>query len=239
MARHGTADPPGETARQTLAELTSEKLRADIIAGQFRPGERLHMDSLSERYAVSMSPLREALAGLAGEQFVTFEGRRGYRVAVLSVEDLDDLTETRKVIEGEVLRRAIRQGDEVWESGVIAAFHRLSFTERRNIEISRRHDKEGEVRNREFHQAIAAGCSLRWLNRLCAQMFMTTQRYRALAWAALPDAATVAAEHKEIFEAVTARDEKRAVEANNNHIEQVAVIARALVQSVAEDKGRT
>jgi len=231
MATNRNTTALAEVHRLTLAELTSEKLRADIISGRFKPGERLHMDTLCGRYAVSMSPLREALAGLAGEQFVTFEGRRGYRVAILSIEELNDLTETRKVIEGEIVRRAIREGDEVWESGVIAAFHRLAFTERRNIEIGRRHDKEGEVRNREFHQAIASGCSLRWLNRICAQMFMLTQRYRALAWAALPDAATVAAEHKEIFEAVTARNERRAVKANDNHIEQVAVVARELVRS--------
>jgi GntR family carbon starvation induced transcriptional regulator len=231
MARNGDTGALSEDPRLTLAEMTSAKLRADIISGQFKPGERLQMDTLCERYAVSMSPLREALAGLAGEQFVTFEGRRGYRVAILSVDDLNDLTETRKAIEGEVIRRAIRHGDDAWESAVITAFHRLSFTERRNIEIGRRDDKEGELRNREFHSAIAAGCPLRWLNRLCAQMFMMSQRYRALAWAALPDAATVAAEHREIFEAVTARDEARAIKANDNHIEQVAVVARALVSS--------
>jgi DNA-binding GntR family transcriptional regulator len=227
MARQAPAD---ET-RQTLAEQISERLRADIIGGAFRPGERLQMDALSTRYSVSMSPLREALAGLAAMQFVSFEGHRGYRVGVLSVEDLDDITETRKAIEGEILRRAIRLGDEVWESGVIAAFHRLSFTERRNIETGTRTDREGDVRNREFHDAIAAGCPLAWLNRVRLQMYDLAQRYRMIAWQALPDQAVVAAEHREIFDAVIARDEKRAVEANDNHIEQVAVVARGLVGS--------
>lgn len=225
---------PGEESRQTLSELTSERLRADIIAGVFKPGERLQMDALSNRYAVSMSPLREALAGLAAMRFVSFEGHRGYRVGVLSVEELDDITETRKAIEGDIIRRAIRLGDEVWESGVIAAFHRLSFTERRNIETGVRTDREGDVRNREFHDAIAAGCGLVWLNRVRLQMYDIAQRYRMIAWQALPDQAVVAAEHREIFDAVTARDEKRAVEANDNHIEQVAVVARALVAAVGD-----
>jgi DNA-binding GntR family transcriptional regulator len=224
-----------EEGRQTLAEITSERIRNDIILGRFRSGERLLTDTLCKRYGVSASPLREALAGLAAEQFVAFEGRRGFRVGAMSIEDLDDLTETRKILEADVVRLALRHGDEVWESQVIAAFHQLSRTEQRIVTTGHRDDREWESRNAAFHDAIGEACPLYWLKQLRAQMSMKAQRYRYLAWSALPDPATVAAEHREIFEATMARDEKRLVAAIDDHIEKVAVYARELVRSTVSE----
>lgn len=220
---------PDET-RQTLAEIAVGKIRNDIIAGVFKPGDRLTMGALQERYGFSMSPLREALAGLAAEQFVNFEGRKGYQVAPMSHADLRDLTETRKLLEADIARLALANGDEVWESKLIAAFHQLSYTEQQNIAAGRRGgDKEWEKRNAAFHDAISEACPLNWLKALRMQIFMQAQRYRAMAWLKLPDSQTVAAEHREIFEAAMARDEERLIAAMNIHIDNVAAFARELV----------
>ena len=152
-----------EASRRTLAEITSERIRDDIITGKFKAGERLLLTGLAARYGVSMSPLREALAGLAAEQFVLFEGRHGFRVDMMSEEDLDDLTGTRRLIEADILRLALVHGDEIWESQVIAAFHQLAHTERRIIETGERGDPAWEIRNAAFHDAIASACPLRLL----------------------------------------------------------------------------
>lgn len=229
MLRLSAAKANAEDSRQTLAELVSERIRNDIITGLFRPGERLTMGALSERYGISMSPLREALAGLAAEQFIDFEGRRGYRVAAMSKADLHDLTETRKLLEADIARLVLVHGDEVWESNVIAAFHQLSHTEQQMIAQGLRGDMEWEKRNGAFHGAISAACPLKWLLFLRSQIFMKAQRYRFLAWAQLPDATTVHAEHREIFEAVMARDESRLIAAINVHIDNVAVYAREVM----------
>jgi GntR family transcriptional regulator, carbon starvation induced regulator len=234
MQRPRAARQEAGEERQTLAEITTERIRSDIIAGRLQSGGRLMMNALCKRYGVSMSPLREALSGLAAEQFVTFERHRGFRVGVVSLADLNDLTETRKIIETDVVRLALRHGDEVWESHVIAAFHQLSHMEQRILQSGHRDDKAWELRNAQFHEAIVAACPLNWLKQLRAQMFMKAQRYRYLAWSALPDAASVAAEHIEIFEATMARDEERLVAATHVHIENVAVFARELVRAGSE-----
>ncbi|CCV12133.1 FCD domain-containing protein [Mesorhizobium sp. STM 4661] len=229
MRRHSAVQKNPEDNRQTLAEIVSENIRNDIITGIFKPGERLAMGALRQRYGISMSPLREALAGLAAEQFIDFEGHRGYQVGAMSKADLHDLTETRKLLEADIARLALRHGDEVWESNIIAAFHQLAHTERRMIEKGLRGDREWEERNAAFHGAISEACPLHWLKFLRAQIFMKAQRYRFLAWSALPGPETVAAEHREIFEATMARDETRLIRAINVHIDNVAVYARALM----------
>lgn len=232
MPRPPAARSSPDESRQTLAEFATEKIRSDIIAGIFKPNARLTMGALQERYGFSMSPLREALAGLAAEQFVAFEGRRGYHVAPMSYADLHDLTETRKLLEADIARLALAHGDEVWESRVIAAFHQLSYREQQNIELGRRGgDNEWERRNAAFHDAISEACPLRWLKQLRMQIFMKAQRYRAMAWSKHPDSKTVAAEHREIFEAVMARDADRLVAAVNTHIGNVALYARDFVRN--------
>src|SRR5437763_4596105 len=160
-----------EMGSQTLAQITSDRLRKDIITGELKPGERLTLTALCARYQVSMSPLREALAGLAAEQFIVFEERHGFRVDRLSEADLDDLTETRKLLEATILRLALRAGNEIWESQVIAAFHQLAHTERRIIETGKRDDPEWEARNEAFHDAISNACPLRLLRQLREQVF--------------------------------------------------------------------
>lgn len=215
--------------RPTLAEQVIERIRSDIIAGTFKPGDRLLMEMLRERYGTSMSPLREALAGLAAEQFVEFERHKGYQVAAISRADLHDLIETRKLLEADIARLALRHGDEVWESRVIAAYHQLAHTERRLIEDGLRGDKAWEDRNTAFHEAVSEGCPLRWLRHLRSQVFMKAQRYRFLAWSVLPDPRTVSAEHKEIFDAAMARHEARLIAAINLHIDNVARYAREVI----------
>jgi DNA-binding GntR family transcriptional regulator len=229
MQRRGVAGSGADEGRQTLAEISLERIRNDIIRGKFKPGDRLLMETLRTRYGVSMSPLREALAGLAAEQFIVFEGHRGYRVAAVSREDLHDLTETRKLLEADIARLALRHGDEVWESNVIAAYHQLAHTEQKIIDTGKRDETEWEARNAAFHDAISEACPLHWLKLLRSQIFVKAQRYRYLAWSVLPDPATISAEHREIFEAAMARDEERLVAAMSAHIGNVELYAREVV----------
>jgi GntR family transcriptional regulator, carbon starvation induced regulator len=224
--RHDRARSIDEGSRRTLAQITSDRIRDDIITGKFRPGDRLLLTALCARYGVSMSPLREALAGLAAEQFIVFEGRHGFQVDTMSEEDLDDLTETRKLIEADILRLALRHGDEIWESRVIASYHQLAHTERRIIDTGERGNPDWEVRNAAFHDTIASACPLRLLKQLRAQAFTKAMRYRYIAWLALPDPAVIAAEHRELLEATMARDETRLIAASNAHIGHVAAFAR-------------
>src|SRR6266850_1155766 len=71
------------------------RIRSDIVFGRLRPGEKLRLERLKEDYGVSDSTLREILNRLAAEGFVLAEGRRGFEVAPISVENLRELAEPR------------------------------------------------------------------------------------------------------------------------------------------------
>ena len=59
------------------------------------------MRALRQRYGLSFSPLREALMRLQSERLVLSTALRGFSVAPLSREEIEDATETRILIESE------------------------------------------------------------------------------------------------------------------------------------------
>lgn len=63
-------------------------LRAEIVNGSYRPGERLDAAMLAQRYRTSITPVREALNRLAGEDLVEALSHQGFRIPILSDADL-------------------------------------------------------------------------------------------------------------------------------------------------------
>ena len=49
--------------QQTRSEAVHDRIRADILGGQLRPGQRLKFPELSERYGVSTGAIREPTIG--------------------------------------------------------------------------------------------------------------------------------------------------------------------------------
>ena len=52
------------TAMPTIALRVAERLRAEIVAGERPAGSRLRQVEIAQRYGVSTTPVREALATL-------------------------------------------------------------------------------------------------------------------------------------------------------------------------------
>jgi DNA-binding GntR family transcriptional regulator len=81
------------------------RIRADIIAGTLRPGQRLKISDLKARYRVSQMPIREALQQLQGEWLVTISPNRGACVRAVDDQFIRNMYEIRAVIEGQLARR--------------------------------------------------------------------------------------------------------------------------------------
>jgi GntR family transcriptional regulator, carbon starvation induced regulator len=213
---------------RTLATSIHARLRRDILRGVFRPGERLRIEGLCERYEVGATPLREALNRLSAEDLVSREEQRGFRVAPVSIADLEELTKTCCWISELALRESIRNGDSAWEEGVVLAAHRLSRVPREGPEGYGSFNPEWEEPHRAFHVALIAACGSRWLIDFYVTLTDRNTRYRYLAFADGSEPRDVEAEHQAIVDAVLARDADRAVAAANGHIRKTtdSVIAR-------------
>lgn len=213
---------------RTLSEQAYETLRRDIIRGDLKPGSKLQSEMLKARYGFGGSTLREALTRLSAQMLVTFEGQRGFRVAEVSKADFADLSEMRKMVEIEALKRSIKAGDDDWEAGVVAAFHRLSKIEQEFPDKFGALYDEWEIRNRAFHDALISACNSRWLLRMHELLFQQSERYRRITYSSgtvIPR--NVNEEHRRIMEAAIARDVDAACGLAASHIQKTVSVLDA------------
>ncbi len=158
-----------------------QQLRADLLSGHYRPDEKLRAEDLRRRFNIGSSPIREALNRLLAEGFVALEEQKGFRVAPVSGQELEELVRARCLIDGAAVTECIKLYETGWEEGLVLALHRLSRVARRTLEAPTFDNPEWERLHRAFHSALVGGCGSRWLMRISEQLFDSAERYRLLA----------------------------------------------------------
>ncbi|HNE17521.1 MAG TPA: GntR family transcriptional regulator, partial [Rhodocyclaceae bacterium] len=183
MSEHPSIQDTGSSPDdepKTLAEAAYRQLRRDIIEGVHKPGEKLRVEHLKDQYEVGAGTLREALQLLATDALVVAQGQRGFRVAPISLDDFEDITRTRVLLETSALQQSIAHGDDAWEASVVAAFHLLSRAEEKLSDGSKATREEWELRNRAFHEVLISACPSRWIRHFQTILYHQSERYRRL-----------------------------------------------------------
>ena len=216
---------------KTLTDQAYQRLREDIVHGEFPPGSKLRIEFLKQTYEVGATPLREALYRLTADGFVHVQGQRGFRVAEMSQEELKDITNLRVVLEGMALTQSVENSDDDWESRLVAAFHHLTKAEnQQNPEI-----QEWEVRNRDFHLALVSCCDSAWLMRFYETLYDQHKRYRNIARIDRSSRRNVHDEHVAIFDAALSKNIPALCAANEQHIRRTAEITGQILAENLEE----
>ena len=82
-----------------LSHAIAQSLALDIVESRLLQGRKLDETTLTRRFRVSRSRVRDALRALAAMGLVTYLPRRGLSVIEINVEELDDLFEAASEIE--------------------------------------------------------------------------------------------------------------------------------------------
>ncbi len=212
-------DEPSEPRALTIAETVYGRIRGDILSGALAPGMKLKLEALHERYEVSVNTLRETLSRLAADGLVEAEGQRGFNVVAVSLSDLVDITEMRRLLECQAARLSVENADLEWESRLVAAYHKLSKVEDLVEADAAAFAAPLERYNREFHAALISGCRSRWLLHFHGIMYDQSLRYRMLAFRVKDFPRDQSRrEHREILNAALARDAEKLVKVLSAHI---------------------
>ncbi len=190
-----------QQTKETLASTAYDRLRGDILRGALKPGLKLRVEFVSERYEAGASPVREALNRLSAEGLVDRREQRGFYVRQVSKAELLDLTNTRCRLEEMALRESIASRTPEWEERLVLSFHRLSRVPRSVESETYRENPEWERLHRDFHRSLIAGCGSRWLMEFCEQMADQAYRYRQLAVQAAFPKRDERDEHRRIMQA--------------------------------------
>jgi DNA-binding GntR family transcriptional regulator len=200
---------------QAVGDHGYRRIRSDIVFGRLRPGQKLKLEDLKESYGVSVSTLREILSRLTAEDFVFAEGRRGFEVAAVSVENLKELAELRLLLEAHAMEVSFANADVEWEGRVVSAHHKLASTERLmesqigELEQWKRYDSE-------FHQALISNCGSRVLTEAHALVFDKYFRYQMVAFSYR--GAEPAVQHKALLDCALRRDAATAKRVLTQHV---------------------
>lgn len=196
-----------------------------MVFGRLRPGQKLKLDGLKEAYGVSVSTLREVLSRLAAEGLVLAEGRRGFEVAPVSVENLKELAELRVLLESHAMQVSFANADVEWEGRVVSAHHKLASTERLmesglgDLEQWKRYDGE-------FHQALISNCGSRVLMETHALVFDKYFRYQMVAFQYRGE--EPAKQHKALLASALKRDAESAKAVLRAHVNNCVEHALAM-----------
>ena len=197
-------------AARSQSTFAYRAIRGDILSGRHGPDQKLKIQDLSVELIVSPGAVREALSRLVPEQLVVSRDQRGFAVAPLSIEDLEDLTDLRCEIEAMALRRSVERGDANWEAELLAAAHRLGA-------LPLKHTPEWVELHAAFHTALVAACGSKRLLNLHTQLYEQSERYRGLS-GQYDTGRNIPDEHRQIVAMALARDSKGLVKAMLDHI---------------------
>jgi len=211
----------GEDSRTTDASAAYARLRANVIAGVFLPGEKLRINHICKQYEIGLAPVREALNRLSAEGLIVRSDHKGFAVALVSRTDLLELTQTRRWISEIALREAITHGDDTWEENIVVAFHRMTRVARFIEDKHSIPNPQWNDAHRVFHSALIAACPSRRLQIFSEQLFDEADRYRNLSaiFNKQSTADTTNDEHRAIMNAVLARDVSVAARLMNEHFQ--------------------
>ncbi len=171
-----------ETLRSTPA-IVAEKLRDEIVRGHIGPGERINVREFGRRLEVSHIPIREAVRLLEAEGFLETRPNVGAVAAGMSLQELDDVYDLRRMIEPVVARRAAESMTEERVARVRRAFAELKLCESRADGL----DSDIIVAHRNFHWEMLTGSCSALIERTLMGLWHISERYlRRTRGAALP-----------------------------------------------------
>jgi DNA-binding GntR family transcriptional regulator len=199
-----------------LAEHVYQLLKAEVINDQFPSRERIVIETVATRLRVSPTPVREALARLAGEQLVAFRAYVGYSaLPPLSLAELSDLFEAREVIECAAAIRACERSTD----------HDLVLLREIDARIRAGHygkDRYSEFAafvndNQRFHEILIDAARNPELRRALDSLNYEARIARRTRGRGIPDLSLICDEHTAIIDALSARDADALVAAVADH----------------------
>jgi DNA-binding GntR family transcriptional regulator len=189
-----------ESARPRLTDAAYAAIKRDILECKLTPGQEVTERELGVRYGLSKVPLREALIRLSHESLVQSVPRSGYRIALVTIQDVQDIFALRLLLEPTAAREAAGRVDG-------QALQRLNAACSAGYTPGDRGSESAFLSaNCQFHLAIAEASGNRRLTRILAGLLEETERLFHLGLAVRDRTEEIKHEHEELIETLRSGD---------------------------------
>jgi DNA-binding GntR family transcriptional regulator len=211
------------------AERAYEHIKAAILSGRYRNGERLTEDMLAGEMGLSRTPIRDALRRLQADQLITVTPYSGARVASWSQSELDEIALMRVMLESFAARLAAGKRSEAHLDRMRAACARMEHEARKDrpdLAII-------SAENLALHEAIVEAADNTRLAASIRPLWdlpLIVRKYRLFGPERLNRSLW---HHREIVTAIASQDPEWAESIMRVHIQA----ARAFDSALARDEG--
>ncbi|MFN3309234.1 MAG: GntR family transcriptional regulator [Anaerolineales bacterium] len=214
----------GENTIQSIGRGASPDRRS-IIMGHRKPGERLDVEEIARQYNTSITPLRDALQMLTQEGLVSIKPRSGYFVTRMTLKQLRDMMELRKILELAAVERAAMRitPAQIQELRSVHA----GYTGDDDVSYDRYTDE-----NRKFHVTIAIASGNMELAEMIGRLHDRLARFMVLRHAGQSQEYT----HAKIVDALERHDPEAAKRALLDDIE---VSHDEIIDEILEEKANS
>jgi DNA-binding GntR family transcriptional regulator len=193
-----------------LYEQVAERLRSRILAHTLPPGSWIDEQSLAAEYGISRTPLREALKVLAAEGLVTMKLRRGAYVTEVSERDLSEVFHLLALLESDAAATVAQRASDAQ----LAELEALHQALERTVD-----DRDAFFKaNEQFHMKLLQIADNRWTQQTVGDLrrVMKLNRHHSLFKQGRLEASLD--EHREIMDALKARNAQRVQQLMQQHI---------------------
>lgn len=210
-------------ASLTIRNRIYRDLRRAIITGRRKSGERFNVPEVAAEYNTSITPVRDALQMLSQEGLVNIKPRSGYFVTSLTLKELRDMLDMRRILEEAAIERAAQRitPEQIQELKHVHAGYSG------DDEIA--YDRYTEE-NRRFHTLLAKASGNQELTEAIGRLLDRLARFMVLRHAG----AWQESSHARIIDALEARNYTAAKQAL---IEEIDSTREAILDYVMEASG--
>lgn len=211
-------------SRGRTTEAVTDALREAILDGALAPSIWLREDELAETFAVSRTPVREALRRLADEGLAVKTVHHGTVVAPLSLEDIIALYVVRENLEGLAARLAATRSS----SHIV---DRLQAIHAHMCATATDEDSTTKLaqQNLEFHRVLRQAAGNPYLERFLTQVEHAVRRLPGSTYAQPGRTEEMLQEHAAIIDAVAEGDAAAAEQSASRHMRRAREIRRSVM----------
>jgi DNA-binding GntR family transcriptional regulator len=183
-------------------------VKGRVLDGTLPGGELISEGEIAETLGMSRTPVRAAFTQLESEGLLKLYPKRGALVVPVSAQELEDVIETRWVIERYAIERAIADPGDLPKQLAKSADRQARLKGGEFVEA-----------DRAFHRSLVESTD----NTILLGLYDSLRdRQRRMARASMRDAdraRRTSSEHREIADAIAAQDRERALTALRTHLD--------------------
>ncbi len=202
-------------------------LRQEILSGELLSGETLIEQALADRFAVSRTPIREAIRQLQQEGLIESDRGGGLQISTITIADAIQLYDCRIGLEqvaavGACENATAQQIEDLKDCLARANLSDLVPANKSDSpQTLAEHGAELENRlviDQSFHRLLAESSGNPWLADLLEQIFSKMALLRLKTTYRNPNVLEIWAEHERIVTAIVERDAQAAATAVRDHL---------------------